>query len=143
MVLGDLPAPNLANTNYVNFSARRDVHVSTVLTGVHFKDKEVQASYFQNIKLLVFVDVYSRELASGKRYLNTRMISGGWGGVIGFFSSFAACLSLALLAPPPALGPSEHAPHCGVPVPKCLFLRGLPTGHSPMTPEQHLPFFKE
>lgn len=58
MVPGDLPAPNLANTNDVNFSAGRDVHVSTVLTGVHFKDKEVQASYFQNINfkyLLMFI----------------------------------------------------------------------------------------
>lgn len=58
VVLGDLPSSILVNTNDTSFSVWRDVHVSTILTGIHLKDKEAQASYFENINfkyLLMFI----------------------------------------------------------------------------------------
>lgn len=58
VVLGDLPSSILVNTNDTSFSAWRDVHVSTILIGIHLKDNEVHASYFENINfkyLLMFI----------------------------------------------------------------------------------------
>lgn len=95
--------------------------MSTILIGIHLKDKEAHASYFENINfkyLLMFIPE-NQQVKTDTKYQD---------GGTGFFSSFAAHPSLALQA---SLGPGEHAPHHRAPVPKCLFLRllaPLPTG---------------